>query len=234
MIILNRNSKKLLLLQRNELLSKIQKNLKKKFGRFIFTNFLINFFVKKNIENYAEKLFQNEINNLEKFLPKRANNIMDIGCGLGIINIFLNRLYKGKPNFFLLDKNKVDKKIVYGFSKNYESYNHLNETTKILLNNGLKKEQLNIFDVDKKIHIDKQMDLVISLKSMGYHYPFENYLKLFKSCCNKDTIFIFDISIGTNNEYFFKKYFDEVRVFYEEPGIHYLKRIYCKFLKIKI
>lgn len=232
MINLSKNSKKLLLLQRNELLSKIQKNLRKKFGRFIFTNFLINYYHKKNIENHVEKLFQNEMNILEKFLPKRINNIMDIGCGLGLINIFINKFYKEKPNFFLLDKNRIDKKIVYGFSKNYESYNNLDETKKILLNNGLKKEQINIFDVDKKIHINKQMDLVISLKSMSYHYPFENYLKLFKSCCNKDTIFIFDTSIGANNKYLFKEYFDQVHVFYEEPGIHYLKRLYCKHLKL--
>ena len=36
---------------------------------------------------------------------------MDVGCGLGIINIYLNRIFKNSSNFFLLDKNRFDKKI---------------------------------------------------------------------------------------------------------------------------
>jgi len=39
------------------------------------------------------------------------------------------------------------------------------------------------------IKIEKEIDLVISLKSMGYHYPFELYLKLFNKCCNNNTIY---------------------------------------------
>ena len=39
--------------------------------------------------------------------------------------------------------------------------------------------QINLIDVETDIKIEKEIDLVISLKSMGYHYPFELYLKLF-------------------------------------------------------
>ena len=55
---------------------------------------------------------------------------MDIGCGLGVIDIYLNRIFKNSPNFFLLDKNRIDNKIKYGFSNNYESYNDLSENKK--------------------------------------------------------------------------------------------------------
>ena len=50
MINLNSLSRKLLLLQRNELITKRQKWLRKKFGRFIFTNILINYFQDKYLE----------------------------------------------------------------------------------------------------------------------------------------------------------------------------------------
>ena len=116
MITLNHNSKKLLLLQRNELLSEKQKWLRKKFGRFIFTNFLINYFQNKDIEKQTEELFRKEIDLIKEYLPSKVENIMDIGCGLGIINIYLNDIYINQPNFFLLDKNRIDKKIKYGFS----------------------------------------------------------------------------------------------------------------------
>ena len=121
MIKLNSKSKKLILLQRNELLSKKQSWLRKKFGRFIFTNLFINFYQIKNIEKITEDLFKKEFNTFKNFLPKNLNNIMDIGCGLGIIDILLNNFYSNDVNFYLLDKNKIDLKIKYGFSSKYES-----------------------------------------------------------------------------------------------------------------
>ena len=228
---LNYKAKKLLLLQRNELLTEKQNFLRKKYGRFLFTNFLIHCFQNKNIEKNCEELFRNEISTIKKFLPKSIKNIMDIGCGLGVINVFLNEIYRKKPSFYLLDKNRIDSKIMYGFSSNYESYNDLNETRKILLDNGLENSKINMFDVDKKINIEKKIDLVLSLKSMGYHYPFENYISLFGKCCTKDTTFIFDIFSNQYKASFFKKYFDYVEVIYSEESIHSLKRLCCKALK---
>ena len=230
MISLNKKSKKLLLLQRNELLTDKQKFLRKRFGRFIFTNFLINFYQYHEIENKVERLFESEFNLISQYLPKNLNNIMDVGCGLGVIDIFLNRFYKKNLNFYLLDKNKIDKKIKYGFSEDYESYNVLEETKNLLLNNDLNESSINIIDVDKKIEIKQKIDFVISLKSMGYHYPFENYLKLFSNCCTKQTIFIFDIS--DNQNHLLGDYFEEIQLIYEEKSIHPLKRLCCRKFKL--
>ena len=179
MISLNRISKKLLLLQRNELLSKNQYWLRKRFGRLIFTNFFVNYFQVEDIEKRTEELFQKEIELIKNYLPKKAENIMDIGCGLGIINIFLNKIYNNQPNFFLLDKNRIDKVIKYGFSSDYESYNDLKETRNLLIKNNIRPSSINTLDVEKDFKIDAKIDLVISLKSMGYHYPIDQYLRLF-------------------------------------------------------
>ena len=230
MISLNKKSKKLLLLQRNELLTDKQKFLRKRFGRFIFTNFLINFYQDHEIENKVERLFESEFNSINEYLPQNVKNIIDVGCGLGIIDIFLNRFYKKNLNFYLLDKNKIDKKIKYGFSEDYESYNDLEQTRNLLLNNDLNESTINIIDVDKKIEIKEKIDLVISLKSMGYHYPFENYLKLFSNCCTKQTTFIFDISVNQNH--LLDDYFDEIQLIYEEKSIHPLKRLCCRKYKL--
>ena len=67
---------------------------------------------------------------------------------------------------------------------------------------------------------------------MGYHYPFEKYILLFKKCCNKDTTFIFDIAADQYEVNFFKKYFDQVNVLYSEESIHPLKRLCCKEMKL--
>ena len=232
MIKLDTKSKKLLLLQRNELLSNIQIWLRKKFGRLIFTNFFIHFFQISKIESKTEELFQKEIETFKKFLPNNPKNVMDIGCGLGIINIFLNKNYQKKINFYLLDKDKVDKKIQYGFHSNYESYNDLSITRKILEKNGIDNNEINIFDVEKPITIKEPIDLIISLKSMGYHYPFEKYLDSFKGWCSNECIFIFDIAANKYDDLYFFKYFKNIEIIYEEKSIHPLKRLICKnFIK---
>jgi len=228
LIKLNSKSRKLLLLQRNELLTDNQKSLRKKFGRFIFTNILVNYFQDKYLEKNTEILFLKEIETFKDFLPNNLENIMDIGCGLGIINVEFNKIYKNHPNFFLLDKNRIDKKIKYGFSQNYESYNDLNETENLLLNNNIYRRQINIINVEQEIKINKKIDLVISLKSMGYHYPFELYLKLFNECCNENTLFIFDLSETYFDQNKLKKYFEKIQIIYEEDSIHPLKRVLCK------
>ena len=228
MIKLNHKSKRLLLLQRNELLSDKQKWLRRKFGRFLFTNLLINFSQNKDIEKITGELFQKEIDIIRSYLPAKAENIIDIGCGLGIINIFLNKIYNNKTNFYLLDKNRIDSKIRYGFSSNYESYNDLNETKKLLVDNNISKDNIQTINVESEIIIDQKIDLVISLKSMGYHYPLDEYLGLFNDCCKKDTTFIFDVTEGYYDKSLLKKYFEEVEIIYEEKSIHSLKRVCCK------
>ena len=157
---------------------------------------------------------------------------MDIGCGLGIINILLNKFYNDNPSFYLLDKNRIDKKIKYGFSYNYESYNDLRETERILTENNIRKSRLFLYNVEKDFLIDVKIDLVISLKSMGYHYPFETYLSLFKKNCNKNTTFIFDVSEDYLNESLLKKYFENIKIIHEEKSIHSLKRLFCNNLRL--
>ena len=223
----NKVEKKLLLLQRNELLSKKQFLLRKKLGRYLFTNYIINFFQLKNLEKKTFKLFEKEFLEIKKYLPSKALTIMDIGCGLGILNIFLNKYYNF-PKFFLLDKNKVDKKIKYGHHEKYESYNFLNNTKNILLNNGINTKKLKLFDVEKKFLIpNKSIDLVISLKSMGYHYPINIYFHLLKKVCKNKTIYIFDISKKNQTVVKLKEIFKSVKIIREHKLKHPLIRVCC-------
>ena len=232
MIKLNSKSKKLLLLQRNELLTKTQNLIRKKFGRLLFTNFFINYFQNQDLEKITEELFLKELNTFKNFLPNSVNTIMDIGCGLGIINIYLNKFFEKKPIFFLLDKNRIDRKIKYGFSLNYESYNDLNETKNILLENEINSTCVHLFDVERQFQINKKIDLVISLKSMGYHYPINSYIELFRNCCTKNTVFIYDIGENQYDENYLKTIFDDIKIIYEENTNNVLKRVCCKNFKI--
>ena len=85
-----------------------------------------------------------------------------------------------------------------------------------------------LFDIEKPIKINQQIDLVISLKSVGYHYPLETYLVLFKKCCLPNTVFIFDVIDKYYHEKELTKYFYDIKIIYEEKSIYALKRLYCK------
>ena len=78
MIKLNSKSRKLILLQRNELLSNTQILLRKRFGRFLFTNFFVYFFQINNLDNSVQNLFEKEYETIKNFLPSNVSNILDI------------------------------------------------------------------------------------------------------------------------------------------------------------
>ena len=186
---------------------------------------------KKNLTDLSFKLFEKEYNIIKNYLPNKTHNIMDVGCGLGIINIFIQQHYKNNLKYFLIDKNKIDLKIKYGFQDNYESYNDLLETKKLLNSNGIKNENIFMIDAEKQIVIDQKIDFVISLKSMGYHYPYEMYLSLLKKVASDNCTFIFDLASKKYKDLeTIKKHFREYRVIFEEDSIHPLKRVVLKGL----
>ena len=208
---INKRHQKLLLLQRIDLISEKQRTIRKRFGRFLFTNFFVNFFIsQKEIENKINDEFLKEFNSIKNYLPKNSKNILDIGCGLGVINIYLNDYYSKKSYFTLIDKNYIDKKVTYGFNNNSESYNKLEVTKDFLMSNGFKTEQLQLINADENFVLNNKYELIISLFSMGYHYSIKNYIDIIKNISTKSTKFIFDLSLEYNELKEVKKYFNKV------------------------
>ena len=229
---LKNKHKRYFLLQRNSFLSKFQKKIRKIFGRYLFTNFFIFFFnsifkINKRLNNE----FDIEFNQLKKFLPRNVNYILDIGSGLGIIDIYLNNHFNNVPKFTLIDKTHLEKKVSYGFDNRGQFYNNFDLTLDFLKENGINGERINLIDVDLKESICNNYDLVISLLSMGYHYPVDQYLEILKKNTNKNTIFIFDIADEYNNFNDISQLFEEVNIIYKSQEIrHNYVRILCKSL----
>ncbi len=228
-ILIEKKHQKLLIIQRNELQSSLQQKFRKFFGRYLFTNFFVNFF--NSIDRIEKKLnstFESEFIEIKNFLPKDASRILDIGSGLGLINIYIDDFYNKKVNFTLLDRNRLSKKIEYGFSKEGESYNNLDLTKDILSTNGIDKDRIKCVDIDQPFSLQDNYDIVISLVSMGYHYPVENYVNLLKKHTSDKTIFIFDIASEFVEFNDLKKIFKYVEIIKMYQKKHYQVRICCK------
>ena len=121
-----------------------------------------------------------EYADIRDWLPPDASAILDVGCGIGGIDILLFHHYKDDPNLhlYLLDKSQMTDQVTYGFKDRGEFYNSLDLTREILILNGVADRSIRILEArdDGGIDIDEGLDLVISLISWGFHYPVGLYL----------------------------------------------------------
>ncbi len=142
---------KLILFQRTELLNSFQKKIRKIFGRYLFTNFMIKYFlnIKKIESTYYNKILE-EFNEIKGEIEISNKSILSIGAGLGGLELILYSYFK-QANFSIIERNYISKKFIYGWSyNNSEAYNIFDLTFKFLTNNGMSQNNFKIYDFDKK------------------------------------------------------------------------------------
>jgi hypothetical protein len=105
---------------------------------------------------------------IEPYLPEKVDSIIDIGCGMAGIDVFLKRKF---PNARLELLDGDGEQTNYGFSKVCKPYNSRECTTEFLAANGVKCDRWH--EAYTKEHL--KADLVISLLSWGFHYPLGMY-----------------------------------------------------------
>lgn len=115
------------------------------------------------------------------FLPhgtKDTFRILDIGSGMGGIDVFLSRHYAGKAEITLLDKEGDPNKVTYGFVKNGDDvspYSNFDRALELLSMNSVDLSKIHTHDITQKPFPDTEFNLVISLISWGFHYPISTY-----------------------------------------------------------
>ena len=102
-------------------------------------------FIKRNdIESQFSKDIEEDFRSIQKFLPTKAERILDIGACVGGINILLNSYFNNKIEIHLLDKSAVDRKIYYGFEDKTAFYNSLDVAKHLLVKNKVPIENIHI------------------------------------------------------------------------------------------
>jgi SAM-dependent methyltransferase len=224
--IVSKKAARLIVLQRIELISSSLKKVRKIFGRFIFSSFITKFFLNEKLigESY-HNIMLNEFSTIEKFINKEDDLFLSIGGGLGGLELIINEKFDNR-NYHFIERNFISKKVKYGWGgmTNSEAYNDLNLQKTFLETNGLKNEQINIYDYDKDDLPNIKFDLVISLLSLDYHYDFDIYINYLKKISKPNTRIIFD-TIRADH---FKSIFKNVEIIktYDDT-VHKSKRIMC-------
>lgn len=101
-------------------------------------------------------------------LPNRVRSIIDIGCGMAGIDVYLKRRYP-HARLTLLDGN--GEKPVYGFSARCAPYGNRRAANALLAANGVRADRW----LEAGHAGELRADLVISLLSWGFHYPLSAY-----------------------------------------------------------
>ena len=128
----------------------------------------------KSLWNSIEKI--NAFNNF-------PNNpiILDIGCGIGVIDLFLYQYLKG-GNFFLIDKNILEEFKDSLYCRDYTFYNSWEPLWDGIETSGMHKENFNTLDPSDVW--PNNIDLIMSNFSWCWHYPVDVYLDKVVSCLN--------------------------------------------------
>ena len=105
---------------------------------------------------------------IEPYLPESVNSILDIGCGLAGIDIWLKQKYP-EARLILLDSDGDSWGA--GWNQSMRPFTSRQAAESLLFANGVKVDEWK--DVGTKEEL--QAELVISLLSWGFHYPLDTY-----------------------------------------------------------
>jgi len=123
---------------------------------------------------------QNEYLSIKEHLPASCSAVLDIGCGVAGIDVFIQRHYNNHNiSFYLLDKTSTERQVYYGFKQKGAFYNSLPVAKDLLCLNGAPESNIELLEATdtNDINLTAQLDLVISLVSWGFHYPVPTYLE---------------------------------------------------------
>ena len=205
-----------LLLQRTKYQSK-HLWLSNKFLHRCYERYFLTAWEKSRRQEIAQLYYQdlsNDYQQVSPYLPAQVNSVVDVGAGLGGINIFLHERYKDQnPHFHLLDKNQIDQSIYYFYEQTASAYCDFEATRIFLADNGLPEKQFTLVDLNNTAFpVGIKADLVISLLSWGYHYPLDTYLDEVTAMIVEDGSLVIDLRKDQDGVVKLMKTFSDVKL----------------------
>ena len=122
---------------------------------------------------------------LQPFLPASADRILDVGSGLGGIDILLAR-HLHNPEVWLLDGDDDSPVMV----KHAQTFNCMRTARRFLEQNGVS----DVVTISPALEQQPApCDLIVSLQSWCFHYAPAVYLDFVRSCCRPGTVLAIDV-----------------------------------------
>lgn len=135
-----------------------------------------------------KKSLQTIIDNIEPVLPKKCERLLDIGSGLGGIDILINAKYPNDVHVHLLD-GFDDAPVVH---KHAQTFNDMHVALDFHRVNGTQRVTA-IAPSAAALAICEPFDLIVSFASYCFHYAPNTYLEALLTCTHDNTVVIFDV-----------------------------------------
>lgn len=143
---------------------------------------------------------KNRFKEIDKWLKKPPQKILDIGCGLSREGEYFQKKYGCE--LYLLDgepeHGEPSRSTQYGSVTNFAYYNTIEDLKKSYNERGMVYTFIDAkcIDIDDNI----KFDLIMSNLSCGFHYPAITYRDLVKKHSQENTNIIFDIRHNSKQE----------------------------------
>lgn len=139
---------------------------------------------------YEQELYDT-YRGIQKHLPDPCWGVLDIGSGLGGIDVLLTRHYADDPPYIhLLDGEDDAPKM----RRHRQTFNSMQVARAFLTANGVRADRFGYFTT-AAANLPRPYDLVLSLGSWCFHYPPDTYLPLLLSGggLHMDSVLIMDV-----------------------------------------
>ena len=167
-----------------------------------------------------------DFNSIIPYIPKTIERLIDVGAGMGGVDVLLFKYYNGVPDLVLLDADRVDEGITYGFSARPSAYSKKSEVKEFLISNGVPRDK---FTCIKQFPAPShQYDLILSLISCGFHYPLSVYMSNIKAGLKPEGVLIIDIRKDTGQFEILHSHFKYVDTIQSNKTY---KKVLCRNIK---
>lgn len=135
-----------------------------------------------------ESSLQAIMENIRPVLPRDCGSLLDIGSGLGGIDVALSNHYRNQAHVCLLDGDETSPEVKWSF----EPHNSMTVAFDFLHKNGVTNlSSLGPGNLDK--WRGEPFDLVVSFAAYGFHIHPGNYLSDLQKVIHDETVIILDV-----------------------------------------
>ena len=185
-------------------------------------------FRKERVKPHYRLDIADEYLSIREHLPPSCSTVLDVGCGVAGIDVFLHRHYEGtRVHFFLLDKSTTEKRVYYEFQQRGAFYNSLDVARELLVLNGVRAGDVTLLEATEanEVRVEQEVDLAISLISWGFHYPVSTYLAQVCDVLSENGTLILDVRRCTDGMDVLNDRFSHVAVISTHPKYD---RVLCR------
>lgn len=165
---------------------------------------------KRSAERKLSEQLNRTFSTFSDYLPNNTARILDIGSGMGGINILTYRAAGTDPEVWLLDRDGVSVDWNAGYHSDpatFSYYNSFAQAKTFLSSNGVPVERIHCVDISSLSFPQENFQVVYSFLSWGFHYPVSLYIDDVYDSLSDKGLLVIDVRNDTDGAAVLRKKF---------------------------